>query len=453
MGDNIKFLKAKVKAMDSANIYYNQLLQEIDIEFLKRDIAIQRQLEGEKTGASRRTPTRYLNYIYENKNFQEFMKYSFQVKECEKQEAIFHLIILFVMVGISVTVCLLKNISLRSGLGFVFVAFLAYLLLFKMLFGKKTYQSFYKDMVYPLIYLLLDEYCVEFGHKEYTKVELTDYMNDSFTNYSMKNSYHIYNNDAKANLLDLTLDDETTLESGKKEKQTVFDGYFFHMEYKNSFKVLKNIRIEIRFDDTLISAITEDTIHGIYQSNREFMFNSEELNKAMDCHIRGIDFGDVDELLRRVEKIITPAFEDYLLFLKHRYNSFNMTITDSSINFNVNLKKNLFQKMKEGNLLSFDNTYQECVKNPRLPKPTLIGYQDFLYAEWFPITEHLFLVRYFDDIMQYIFHIEDYQNPHRLDLDTYQEEDMQIAQMKYKEFKEKYKDIIEKIYHERKKEL
>lgn len=97
-----------------------------------------------------------------------------------------------------------------------------------------------------------------------------------------------------------------------------------------------------------------------------------------------------------VTKIITPAFEDNLLFLDERYNAFNMNISDTEFSFTVNMKKDSYQKLQNGELFNFNTNYKNKKCNT-----DIFSDANFEYDKLYPILERLFLRKYFRVIYNY----------------------------------------------------
>ena len=332
------------------------------------------------------------------------------------------------------------------------IALIIVLIINKSLNKGETYQSFYKRTMYKIIFKVLEGFNIEFKNVNVlTKDELQKNIKTHFDKMSSSERKTFTSDFCAGELFNLKLKQEYQVKSKdgstRTETKEVFDGFYLTINYKKSFDFLKGASINIRADESLLSSLTEDTVNSIYQSDKYFEFNSEELNKALDCHIRGTNaFGDIDDLMMQINKIITPTFEEYLLFLKERYNAFNMTITDSSINFNVNMDKNLFQTIKGGNLLNFSAKYKDYTKSVELPTPTLSDAKDFMYSETFPVMEQLFLIKYLDNLMHSGLDRENFAEDNINNINLYQQKDLELAETEMKEFVKIQKEEIEALF-------
>ena len=210
---------------------------------------------------------------------------------------------------------------------------------------------------------------------------------------------------------------------------------------KQPLNVLNGSIIKIRDDHNITSALFEDTVNSIIQRKREFSFNSETLNKHLDCKIARTGFtSDVDQKMFEVTKIITPAFEEKLLFLDERYNSFNMNLSDNEFSFSVNMKKSSFQKFKSGELLKFSSAYKN-----RKHRTNIFLDVSFEYDKLYPILERLFLRKYFRIIYNYQMDSSRFNIYENEKITKYETEIKEIMDMPYKEFSEIHKDYVENL--------
>ena len=405
-------------------------------------------------------PISYTDYIFENQNFKEYVKYAFVMKRYQSLINRVYSLSFIVSIIIALIVYLLTKKILISVILLVALGILLYIIIKKNDKGE-TYDSFYNRTIRILVFNILKDYSVSINEPLSLSTEyLSNVVRIKFTEYSISNVKKCANNISNGEIYNLVLKNRTehTDKDGNKRENVsnVFDGFSLNINYNISFDYLKGAIIEIRDDDNLLSSITEDTAQSIYQSDKEFMFNSESLNKALDCHIMGVNsFGDIDDLMRKINLVITPGFEDRLIFLKERFNSFNLTISDNRINFTVNMNKSFYQKGKSGELLDFTSKYRDKTKNVSLPSPHIKNYEDFMYYNIFPIIEQLYYVKYFDYMIKSVLNMSSDSDANALTynkniIEQFENGILPVSNMDYKEFKEKYKEEIMLAYSDSK---
>ena len=239
-----------------------------------------------------------------------------------------------------------------------------------------------------------------------------------------------------------------------KSSEVVFDGFYVKINLNKNYNKLKGNIIKIKDDENILSSLTEDTVKGVYESDLEFNFNSEEMNKSFDCKVSGFSgFSDVDDMMIEVHKIITPSFEQHLLYLRERYNSFNMNITDSNITLSFNMERSIFQKAKHSELFEFSDSYREANKKLRLLNPSSSGISDFAYYNVFPFMERLYLLNYLTYLYLSYMDFENYYDINSNSINSFEEQMKSIYKMKNKDFKEIYTKKIKQIYKETKNNL
>lgn len=450
--------KKRANAISKADEYFSSLLKDIEDEKLRltkenlASVGIESQLDNiDSNLVLKYTPISYGNMLYNNANFKDYVKYAFVAKRCQRAINKIRNIFLIIILLIGVLIFLIsKNIIISVIISIVL------LIIFAIVFSKKfkgeTYDSFYKRTMYPLIYNVLDNF-------KYSKVDKSNFglpvkglLNKTYTNQQISNKILFSSDFCHGEIYDLKLiKKDTKTVDGKTTTTTseVFDGFSVSIVYNNSIDRLKGAIIEIREDDNLFSAIAEDTVNSMFESNRNYNFNTEELNKALDCTISGTNnFEDIDGLMMEVNKIITPLFEEYLTYLKKRYNSFNMTITDKCINFNVSLDKTTYQKIKGGELFNFDSKYSDATRKVSMPIPNVSSAKDFFYYNIFPEMEHLFLMKYFNEIFKSSIDDEGVLTGNVEIIKNYQNEMLEISNMLFKDFKSTHKDEIASLYEE-----
>lgn len=438
--------------MDQAINYYNSLITDVNSH-------IQSKLQGKLGGVPenrvpeliKTTPDDFTNYIYSNENFKSYAKYSFLVKYFQKKISTILMIILILSILVGVGVFLFtRNIIITIIVAIVLV--LLNIFISKKIDPYESYSEFYKRTMYNLIFNILDGVSVKYSTvNSINKQEVSPFVKEYFTEIDVDNyktfSGELFN--GKMFNLSLKKEIKQTRNDGSKSttKEEVYDGFMLDINYENSFKNLDLASIRITADETLLSSLAEDTINSIYQSDRDFMFNSEELNKSLDCRICGINTqGDIDALMMKIQQIITPTFENHLLFLKERYNAFNLTISDRKINFNVDMKQSMFQKMKAGEMFKFNKTYKDFTKKVILPDPELSGCEDFMFYNIFPAIEQLFLIKYFDVLIKNSLNKEMYISENASTILSFEEYAKNLASTEMEEVKNIHKELIEGIY-------
>lgn len=94
---------------------------------------------------------------------------------------------------------------------------------------------------------------------------------------------------------------------------------------------LKNCRILIKDDDTLLSHLTENTIDSIKKNENEIKFNRIDLNKSFDFFV----YGNNEDAKVDALQIVTPTVEDLLAYIRKKYGRFNMAINDQKIDIEL----------------------------------------------------------------------------------------------------------------------
>lgn len=342
-------IKKRKKAFAKGYEYFNSLNNEV----INNEISI--NTLGDKERYLGSSAAEVSKVIYSNNLFYEYLKYSFLGKKYDRIIN-FILILVFLVFGVALKLSFdffNKNVAYIITI----VLVITYIILLMIVLKEEPYRRYYYNTFFKLI---TNPY--ECAHYRNGISGLNDDdLKQCLPHYTSIKKYHSYaakiKNDS-AGLSDILLNDtiETTDSNGMKhtENNKVFNGFYAKCEKTNPYNILKGNNIRITEDDNLFSVMAEDTLKGIYESNLEYNFNSEELNKALDCRMSGYSgFIDQDDAIHTVTKIITPAFEQRMLFLKNRYNSFNMDISDNSISFWVNMDSSLYQKIKQGTFLNF----------------------------------------------------------------------------------------------------
>ena len=302
-----------------------------------------------------------------------------------------------------------------------------------MSYYKRTFLSF-----------LLSIYGVNFTLNEKSDLldsEINEIIYNSYNKKKINCSMNFKNNllDGKITELELIKILERKDKNGNvsKQEKTIFDGFYLKINVNNHNKLLRGNTIKIRADENIISSLAEDTVKGIYESQKEFSFNSEEMNKSFDCKVSGFNgFSDVDDMMITVHKIITPSFEQHLLYLRERYNTFSMNISDYGIVATFNMERNLLQKVKHNELMDFKTTYREANEKFRMLRADVSGIDDFTYYNVFPFLERLYLIKYLTYLYLSYTDFDNYYNLNNESINSYEEQMKNIFVMNIKEFKE-----------------
>ena len=237
----------------------------------------------------------------------------------------------------------------------------------------------------------------------------------------------------------------------RKSDNTIFNGFYVKINTTKTHNTLRGNTIKIIENENILSSMAEDTVKGIYENKKEFNFNSEEMNKSFDCKVSGYNgFIDIDEMMHTVHKIITPSFEQHLLYLRSRYNSFNMDINDTGLTATFHMDRSFFQEMKHGELLDFRKTYREANEKFKMLNADISGIEDFAYYNVFPFMERLYLINYLTYLYLSYVDSDNYYSINSSSINSFEESMSNIYIMDNKEFSEFYTDKIKKIKNETK---
>ena len=514
-----KMVKAKEIAIEKANEAYSSLRREIDKKNSELKTEYDKQLTKEQKESQTSfnnifiTPKEYLDNIYDSPDFSEYLQYALVIKSIDRKMSSIKLGILFIALVLAILIIVVMHPGILS---FIIAGILFGGVTILMLKEKTgiSYSEYYMDTMSDLLFSILPGYTFDElqgdsnqqrnssnGYSRYYTTsnilntdELKKHIDKLFDYYKESNTLIYSCPVANGGMCDLEIiKKETTVnkQTGKEEvrDEKIFDGFYVKNRIRDKANLLNDFIIEIREDENFLSSLTEDTVDAIYRSDKNFMFNSEELNKALDCKIKdenavgkvidkaakGIgkmaknvfnsargedtiedDTSDEDSVdpAFMLEEVMTPVFEEHLIFLRKRYNSFNMNITDAYISFNVNLKKSLFQKFKSKEM--FENKYKKHTESVTFVKPSLYDNQDFEYNRIFPMLEKIFFIHYINLLYRFAMKNNDI-TPVEIDvMEKYEEEIDEMLEGDYEEFKNlhidelkemngKVKEIIEEI--------
>ena len=389
------------------------------------------------------TPKEMLDLLYKSDEYKNFVINSLVIKKiCNKIVLLKFFIIILVSLSLIGFFALMKLAIIGVVLSIIFTIIFA-------IVSKtgESYQQYYNKTMTQILNMAVSEYTItnKSHYSVIDKIFIHKHLNIHYDKYSAKYNCKFESKYEVGDDFDLELTD--IIERKDKEgntirsEETVFDGFSIVSKNKQPHSVLNGSIIKIRDDHNITSALLEDTVNSMVANKREFSFNSEKLNKHLDCKLaRAVFTSDVDQKMFEVTKIITPSFEDKLLFLDERYNAFNMNLSDDEFSFTVNLKKDAYQKFKNGELFEFASTY----KNKRC-NTDIFSDTNFEYDKLYPILERLFLRKYFRIIYNYqmnsnIFNSYDYEKANK-----YESEIRSIMDMPWKEFSQINENYVKNL--------
>lgn len=507
-----KMVKTKEIAIEKANEAYSSLQSEIDKknQELKEEYDNQLTKEQKESQTSFNnifiTPKQYLDNIYNSIDFKEYLKYALVIKSIDRKMSSIKLGILFIALVLAILIIVVMHPGILS---FIIAGILFGGVTILMLKEKTgiSYSEYYMDTMSKLLISILPGYRFDeiekssnqqnntvqrniSGYSRYYTTsnilntdELKKHIDKVFDYYKENNTLLYSCPVAAGGMCDLEIiKKETTVnrETGKEEvrDETIFDGFYIKNKIKDKANLLNDFIIEIREDENFFSSLTEDTAQAIYKSDKNFMFNSEELNKALDCKIkdenavgkvmdkaakgigkmaknafnsaRGVETEEEDTIVEDsvdpaliLEQVMTPALEDRLMYLRKRYNSFNMNLTDAYISFNVNLKKSLFQKYQSKEI--FGNKYKKHTESVTFVKPSLYSNDDFEYYRIFPMLEKIFFIHYINLLYRFALKNNDITSVEIDVMENFEKEINEILEGEYSEFKNLYMDDLNEI--------
>lgn len=401
------------------------------------------------------TPKEMLNLLYNSKQYENFVVDSLVAKKfCDKITMI-KIIAAFLFLG--ALAAILSFIGLNA-LGIILAVIdVVLMVLFFLLFKEgKTYSEYYVETMVRILGMSTSEYAISRRNKNNnnTVQSKNQIINKDFINrnidmnydkYKVKHNCKFESNYEMGEDFDLELinviKSKDSNGNTRTREETIFDGFSIVSRNKQPHNVLNGSVIKIRADHNLLSSLTEDTINSMVQSKREFSFNSETLNKHLDCRIRRTGLtADVDQKMFEVTKIITPAFEDRMLFLDERYNAFNMNLSDNEFSFTANIKRDSFQKFQNGEMFKFGSNYKDKNHNTDIFRDV-----NFEYDRLYPILERLFLRKYFRIVYNYQMDSSRFNEYENNKINIYENEIKEIMDMPWKEFSQINADYVKNL--------
>ena len=389
------------------------------------------------------TPKEMLDLLYSSSQYEDFVINSLVLKKICTKLAIIQITILIAITLLCVGIFTFLKLTI---VGIILAIILDIAFLFKFKSGK-SYQEYYNETMTKILNMAVSEYTIKptTAKTSITKDFLDKYLDINYSKYFTKFNYNFESkyevgDDFELELKKLikTKDNEGN-ESTKEE--TIFDGFSIVSKNKQPHKILNGSIIKIREDENVLSALLEDSVNSIVHNQRDFSFNSEKLNKHLDCTLTRTGFtSDVDQKMFEVTKIITPSFEEKLLFLDERYNAFNMNISDNEFSFNVSMKKDAYQKLQNGELFTLNTTYKRKKCNTNIFTET-----NFEYEKLYPMLERLFLLKYFRVIYNYQMDSSRFNNYDNKKIEQYESEIKSIMDMPWKEFSQPNENYVKNL--------
>lgn len=392
------------------------------------------------------TPKEMLDLLYNSNEYRNFVIDSLVLKKiCKKIFSLQLSVFLTLLFALFATLAFIKLTALKIIFSIILI-FIGFIFFFSFKTGK-SYQQYYNETMVQILNMAVNEYTITSKEKNtlFDKNFINNHLNIHYDKYSMNYNCKFESQYEVGDEFELTLTDivETKDKDGNttKKEETVFDGFSIVSRNKQPHSVLNGSIIKIRDDHNIASALLEDTVNSIIQSKKDFSFNSEKLNKHLDCRLSRTGLtSDVDQKMFEVTKIITPAFEEKLLFLDERYNAFNMNLSDNEFSFTVNMKKDTFQKLQNGELFKLHSTYKEKNHNTNIFSDV-----NFEYDRLYPILERLFLRKYFRIIYNYQMDSNRFDNYEFEKTSQYETEIKEIMNMPYKEFSQINADYVKDL--------
>lgn len=432
--------KAMEKGYQSYNILKNYILNKM------------KNAEHSPSGDECRpcyTPKEMLDILYSSEEYKNFVVDSLVTKKYCQIIWIVNLVALIVVTLAFGLIFTFVGVNILGIILAILVGIVAFLF-FRNFKEGKTYSQYYTETMVKILAMSVDEYTIteKSNEKVINKDYINRYLDINYDKYSTKYNCKFESQYEIGDDFELVLKDVINTKDSKgnniTREENVFDGFSIVSKNKNPHNVLKGSVIKIREDHNLISSLIEDTVNSISQSKKDFSFNSEILNKHLDCKISNTGIlSNIDDKMFEVTKIITPAFEERMLFLDERYNAFNMNISDSEFSFAVNMKKDTYQKFQSGELFKFDSNYKDKEFNTSIFSET-----NFEYNKLYPKLERLFLRKYFRVIYNYQMDSTRFNSYEDAKITKYENEIKEIMNMTWKEFSEINGDYVKNLKDE-----
>ena len=389
------------------------------------------------------TPKEMLDLLYNSEQYKNFVINSLVLKKICSKIATTKTLIILVITLLFTGLFYLFNLTI---LGIIIAVILDIIFLFIFKSGK-TYSEYYNETMARILSMAVSEYKItnQTQNSSITRDFLNRYLDVNYNkfltnyNYKFESKYEI-GDDFELELKNIIKEKNQDGNTITKE-ETIFDGFAVVSRNKQPHKTLNGSIIKIRADHNIVSELLEDTVNSMIQNKRDFSFNSERLNKHLDCRLTrtGIT-SDIDSKMLEVTKIKTSAFEERLLFLDERYNAFNMNISDNEFSFTVSMKKDSFQKLQNRDLFKFSTDYKSKKFNTNIFCDC-----DFEYYKLYPILERLFLHKYFRVIYNYQMDSTRFNSYENEKIIQYENEIKNIMNIPWKEFSQTNEDYLKNL--------
>lgn len=151
--------------------------------------------------------------------------------------------------------------------------------------------------------------------------------------YNVSHSY-VYSGALSASLFK-SIVEAVIVDDNRRKYSKVFQGWCMSIQLPGTLPELGKSVIKITADSNWLSQLAEDTTRAMLNDKREFVFNSEKLNKELDCRVI---HGDSDNATFAAERIITPWLEDIMEFIVERWHGFSLFIYQDHLLFTVDLR-------------------------------------------------------------------------------------------------------------------
>ena len=119
---------------------------------------------------------------------------------------------------------------------------------------------------------------------------------------------------------------------GKTQSKEVtdFNGTLFISPINLQGILQEGERLLISKQGGYLSYLLEDTVRNIYKNKKEFVFETERLNQNLNC-ILDTDLRDHTDIQMRLQKLVTPVFEQFLEFLLDRFGQYTLLLTEQGM--------------------------------------------------------------------------------------------------------------------------
>lgn len=235
---------------------------------------------------------------------------------------------------------------------------------------------------------------------------------------------------------------------GKTQTKTVTDMNGFVVSLKSSFRgVLDDTeKFIISPQVNFLSILAEDTRRALFGSSKEYVFNIEELNKKLDCHLKTTE-RDPEVIQHKLQSIMSPDFEDFLQFLVKRFDRYWIVATNEHVQFIVNTQNRedgegiagLLDKYKKGGLANALRGQNTKVRDRFDTVSTLKKdkeEEDLQYWSLFPLVDTLYFMEYTGKYIEFAMDPQKVDTEYLVTLDSYRTAIEEIATQEFDEYKQ-----------------